>query len=134
MKPLAFLLYVCRPLVYLGMNLMNHFDVCSSLGCDESVLHNWLMIIEMNYNAKNSYHTSTHAADVMQATAGFLERERLKQILDPIDEAVCLIAAAAHDVDHPGKSRSVQRVSYMLQHHSVRVSPELNFQPSGFLL
>ncbi|XP_021913481.1 high affinity cAMP-specific and IBMX-insensitive 3',5'-cyclic phosphodiesterase 8-like isoform X2 [Zootermopsis nevadensis] len=93
-----------RPLVYLGMNLMNHFDVSSSLGCDENVLHNWLVIIEMNYNSKNSYHTSTHAADVMQATAGFLERERLKQILDPLDEAVCLVAAAAHDVDHPGKS------------------------------
>lgn len=94
---------------------MSHFDVCSSLGCDESVLHNWLVIIEMNYNAKNSYHTSTHAADVMQATAGFLERERLKQILDPLDEAVCLIAAAAHDVDHPGKSRFVQGVCYTHQ-------------------
>ena len=43
----------------------------------------------------------------MQASAGFLERERLKQILDPIDVAICLIAAAAHDVDHPGKSRLV---------------------------
>jgi high affinity cAMP-specific and IBMX-insensitive 3',5'-cyclic phosphodiesterase 8 len=103
------------------MNLMNHFDVSSSLGCDESVLHNWLVIIEMNYNAKNSYHTSTHAADVMQATAGFLERERLKQILDPLDEAVCLVAAAAHDVDHPGKSRLVQAVSYIL-HHIVMVN------------
>jgi len=106
----TFPLYVFRPLVYLGMNLMNHFDVCSSLGCDENVLYNWLVTIEMNYNAKNSYHTSTHAADVMQATAGFLERERLKQILDPLDEAVCLIAAAAHDVDHPGKSRFVEGV------------------------
>jgi len=100
------------------MNLMSHFDVCSSLGCDEIVLHNWLVIIEMNYNAKNSYHTSTHAADVMQATAGFLERERLKQILDPLDEAVCLIAAAAHDVDHPGKSRFVQVACYT---HSVKL-------------
>ncbi|PSN58085.1 High affinity cAMP-specific and IBMX-insensitive 3' [Blattella germanica] len=87
-----------RPLVYLGMNLMNHFDVSSSLGVDESILYNWLTIIEINYNSKNSYHTSTHAADVMQATAGFLERERLKQILDPMDEAICLIAAAAHDL------------------------------------
>ncbi|KAJ9576116.1 hypothetical protein L9F63_007003 [Diploptera punctata] len=93
-----------RPLVYLGMNLMSHFDVSSSLGIEEMILYNWLTIIELNYNAKNSYHTSTHAADVMQATAGFLERERLKQILDPLDEAICLIAAAAHDVDHPGKS------------------------------
>jgi hypothetical protein len=60
------------------------------------------MIIEMNYNTKNSYHTSTYAADVMQATIGFLELEHLKQILDPLDEA-----AAAQDVGHPTKSRSV---------------------------
>lgn len=39
-----------------------------------------------------------------QATAGFLEKERLKSILDPLDEVTCLLAAAAHDVDHPGKS------------------------------
>ena len=90
---------------------MNHFDVSSSLGVDDSILHNWLTIIELNYNAKNSYHTSTHAADVMQATAGFLERERLKQILDPLDEAICLIAAAVHDVDHPGKSRFANLIS-----------------------
>lgn len=28
----------------------------------------------------------------------------MKNILDPIDEATSLIAAATHDVDHPGKS------------------------------
>lgn len=93
-----------RPLVWLGMNLMCHFDVTRTLGCDESTLQNWLTIIEANYHSSNSYHNSTHAADVLQATACFLERERMKQILDPVDEATCLIAAAVHDVDHPGKS------------------------------
>lgn len=87
------------------MNLMCHFDVPNTLGCDEATLHNWLVIIEKHYRATNTYHNSTHAADVLQASAGFLERERLKQIMDPLDEATCLIAAAAHDVDHPGKSR-----------------------------
>ncbi|XP_060519111.1 high affinity cAMP-specific and IBMX-insensitive 3',5'-cyclic phosphodiesterase 8 isoform X2 [Cylas formicarius] len=93
-----------RPLQHLGMNLFNHFDVCSALNCDEKTLHNWLTVIEANYHIENSYHNSTHAADVMQATAGFLEKERVKAIMDPLDEATSLIAAAAHDVDHPGKS------------------------------
>lgn len=93
-----------KPLVYLGMNLMIHFEVPQTLGCDEATLHNWLTIMEINYHSSNTYHNSTHAADVLQASAGFLERERLKQLLDPLDEATCLIAAAAHDVDHPGKS------------------------------
>lgn len=93
-----------RPLVHLGMNLMCHFDIPGTFNIDEKTLQNWLTVIESNYRAANTYHNSTHAADVLQATAGYLEKERLKSILDPLDEATTLIAAAAHDIDHPGKS------------------------------
>ncbi|XP_050514166.1 high affinity cAMP-specific and IBMX-insensitive 3',5'-cyclic phosphodiesterase 8 isoform X3 [Diabrotica virgifera virgifera] len=93
-----------RPLQYLGMSLFNHFEVASVLNCDEKTLFNWLTVIEANYHMENSYHNSTHAADVMQATAGFLEKDRMKSIIEQLDEATTLIAAAAHDVDHPGKS------------------------------
>ncbi|KAK5649021.1 hypothetical protein RI129_003913 [Pyrocoelia pectoralis] len=93
-----------KPLIHLGMNLFLHFDVPSTLNCDEKTLQNWLTVIEMNYHVDNFYHNSTHAADVMQATAGFLERDRLKAIMDPLDEATSLLAACSHDVDHPGKS------------------------------
>lgn len=55
-----------RPLQHLGMNLLNHFDVGSVLNCDEKTLFNWLTVIEANYHSENSYHNSTHAADVMQ--------------------------------------------------------------------
>ncbi|XP_014604755.1 PREDICTED: high affinity cAMP-specific and IBMX-insensitive 3',5'-cyclic phosphodiesterase 8A isoform X1 [Polistes canadensis] len=93
-----------RPLLYLGRTIMNMFDVPSRLGCDENIIQNWLSIIEANYRSDNSYHNSTHAADVMQATARFMQSERLKQILEPLDEVAALIAAAAHDIDHPGRS------------------------------
>ncbi|CAH1108660.1 unnamed protein product [Psylliodes chrysocephalus] len=93
-----------RPLQYLGMTLFNHFEVASVLNCDEKTLFNWLTVIEANYHTENTYHNSTHAADVMQATAGFLEKERMKSIMEQLDEATTLIAAAAHDLDHPGKS------------------------------
>ncbi|XP_043282218.1 high affinity cAMP-specific and IBMX-insensitive 3',5'-cyclic phosphodiesterase 8-like isoform X2 [Venturia canescens] len=93
-----------RPLVHLGTNLMCLYHVPARLGCDEKTLHNWLTVIEYNYHLTNSYHNSTHAADVLQATAKFMQSERLKMMLDPLDEVAALIAAAAHDVDHPGKS------------------------------
>ncbi|XP_026809085.1 high affinity cAMP-specific and IBMX-insensitive 3',5'-cyclic phosphodiesterase 8-like isoform X2 [Rhopalosiphum maidis] len=93
-----------RPLVHLGMNLLTHFEVHKTLGCDERTLHAWLTVIEGHYHAKNTYHNSTHAADVLQATAMFLEKDRIKRLLDQLDEACCLIAAITHDIDHPGKS------------------------------
>ncbi|XP_050527670.1 high affinity cAMP-specific and IBMX-insensitive 3',5'-cyclic phosphodiesterase 8-like [Daktulosphaira vitifoliae] len=93
-----------RPLVHLGMNLLTHFEVHKTLGCDERVLHGWLTVVEGHYHSKNSYHNSTHAADVLQATAMFLEKDRIKRLLDQLDEACCLIAAITHDIDHPGKS------------------------------
>lgn len=55
-----------RPLQYLGMTLFNHFEVSNTLNCDEKTLFNWLTVIEANYRQENTYHNSTHAADVMQ--------------------------------------------------------------------
>lgn len=81
------------------------YHVPARLGCDEKTIHNWLTVIEYNYHLNNSYHNSTHAADVLQATAKFMQSDRLKMMLDPLDEVAALIAAAAHDIDHPGKSR-----------------------------
>ncbi|KAK9299102.1 hypothetical protein QLX08_007727 [Tetragonisca angustula] len=93
-----------RPLLFLGMTIMNVYRVPARLGCDEKIIQKWLTIIEMNYKARNSYHNSTHAADVLQATARFMQSERLKLILEPLDEVAALVAAAAHDIDHPGRS------------------------------
>nr|XP_049701183.1 high affinity cAMP-specific and IBMX-insensitive 3',5'-cyclic phosphodiesterase 8 isoform X3 [Helicoverpa armigera] len=94
-----------RPLAHLGLALMGgRFDVCSALECDERTLLHWLTIVETNYHAVNTYHNSTHAADVLQAVAFFLEKDRLKTVLEPLEAAAALIAAAAHDVDHPGTS------------------------------
>jgi len=93
-----------RPLVWLGMTTLLRFEVTKLLGIEESTLQNWLTLIEANYHSANSYHNSSHAADVMQATAYFLERENVKAQLDTVDEAICLIGAIIHDVDHPGRN------------------------------
>lgn len=92
-----------RPLIWLGMAIFTRFNVYSTLGCDEKIIRNWLSLIEANYH-DNPYHNSTHAADVLQATAYFLQKPRLKAIFDPLDEVISLVAAIVHDVDHPGKT------------------------------
>ncbi|XP_075399168.1 high affinity cAMP-specific and IBMX-insensitive 3',5'-cyclic phosphodiesterase 8B isoform X5 [Tenrec ecaudatus] len=95
-----------RPLVYLGLKVFSRFGVCEFLNCSETTLRAWLQVIEANYHASNAYHNSTHAADVLHATAFFLGKERVKGSLDQLDEVAALIAAAVHDVDHPGRTNS----------------------------
>ncbi|XP_052373615.1 high affinity cAMP-specific and IBMX-insensitive 3',5'-cyclic phosphodiesterase 8A, partial [Oncorhynchus keta] len=95
-----------RPLTYLGLKIFSRFGVCEFLSCPEATLRSWLQGIEANYHSTNSYHNSSHAADVMHATAYFLCKERVKQSLEQIDEVAALIAATVHDVDHPGRTNS----------------------------
>ncbi|XP_049622003.1 high affinity cAMP-specific and IBMX-insensitive 3',5'-cyclic phosphodiesterase 8B isoform X4 [Suncus etruscus] len=95
-----------RPLVYLGLKVFSRFGVCEFLHCTETTLRAWLQVIEANYHSSNAYHNSTHAADVLHATAFFLGKERVKGSLDQLDEVAALIAATVHDVDHPGRTNS----------------------------
>ena len=60
------------------MKTLERFAVVAFLGTDEKVLLSWLQLVESNYHADNPYHNSTHAADVMHATAFFLNCDRLK--------------------------------------------------------
>lgn len=94
------------PLVWLGLSIFERFNVCQTLNCSESTARQWLSVIESNYRNHNPYHNSTHAADVAQATAYFLMSKRLSTIFDPLDQAICLIAAIIHDIDHPGRNSS----------------------------
>ncbi|CAG0912262.1 unnamed protein product [Notodromas monacha] len=93
-----------RPLFYAGMATFMRFQVHAVLNVDLKTLHNWLQMIEAHYHASNPYHNATHAADVMQAIGYFLEFPVIKEAMEPLDNAACLIAAVIHDLDHPGKN------------------------------
>ncbi|GAB1599374.1 high affinity cAMP-specific and IBMX-insensitive 3',5'-cyclic phosphodiesterase 8B-like isoform X2 [Argonauta hians] len=95
-----------RPLVYLGLKILLRYRACEVLNISESCLMEWLQTIESKYHSGNSYHNSTHAADVLQSTAFFLEQLKYKSIFDPMDEISCLISAIIHDVDHPGRTNA----------------------------
>lgn len=74
----GFVFLFSRPLVYLGLKVFSRFGVCEVLHCSETTLRAWLQVIEANYHSSNAYHNSTHAADVLHATAFFLGKERVK--------------------------------------------------------
>lgn len=71
-------IFLCRPLIYLGLKTFARFGICEFLRCSETMLRSWFQIIEANYHASNPYHNSTHAADVLHATAYFLSRDKIK--------------------------------------------------------
>uniref|UniRef100_A0A1I8FPE0 PDEase domain-containing protein n=1 Tax=Macrostomum lignano TaxID=282301 RepID=A0A1I8FPE0_9PLAT len=46
-----------------------------------------------HYHSDNCYHNATHGADVMQSSAYFLQRDRIKSVFDEMDEVASLLGA-----------------------------------------
>ena len=69
---LTLTLFGTRPLFFVGMKVFKEFEICDVLDIEETVLASWLKLMERHYHQQNSYHNSTHAADVLQATTYFV--------------------------------------------------------------
>lgn len=54
------------------MKVFKEFEICDVLDIEETILASWLKLMERHYHQQNSYHNSTHAADVLQATTYFV--------------------------------------------------------------
>jgi len=74
---ISFQCRISRPLVHLGMKIFQLWKVREFLQCTEICLRSWLEVIEAHYHPRNSYHNSTHAADVLQAAAFYLGKEKV---------------------------------------------------------
>ncbi|MGH0155482.1 UNVERIFIED_CONTAM: hypothetical protein FKN15_067217 [Acipenser sinensis] len=79
-----------------GHGLIHHFQL------DMVKLHRFLVMVQEDYHSQNPYHNAVHAADVTQAMHCYLKEPRLARYLTPLDIFLGLLAATAHDVDHPG--------------------------------
>jgi len=89
-----------RPLHALGGYLLLHRGLCAHLQIPFSTMNSLLVALETAYNPL-PYHSSTHAADVLQAVHAFVKSD-----LTNMEEMVLYVAAAAHDVGHPGRSNA----------------------------
>jgi len=68
---------------------------------DSFEFREFLTDLEAGYDDDNDYHTATHAADVVQACGFFLSTGLARQLTDT-QALAFILAAAAHDVGHPG--------------------------------
>jgi len=75
-------------------------------------LFNFLREMESDYHPENPYHNSIHAADVLQSAHSMIQQagEDANTGFEPSKEDVfsVLVAAAVHDVGHPGLNNAFQ--------------------------
>ncbi|KAL4154812.1 hypothetical protein PRNP1_006928 [Phytophthora ramorum] len=86
--------------VFLACVRMNGF--VERLGLDENKLTNFAAAVEERYSIRNPYHNHLHAAAVVADINFYLRRVHLN--VDDGTLLVGLVAAAAHDISHPGVS------------------------------
>ncbi|XP_072218068.1 3',5'-cyclic-AMP phosphodiesterase 7B-like isoform X2 [Leuresthes tenuis] len=89
-------------LVTLMCHLFNVYGLIQHFQLDMVKLHRFLGMVQEDYHSQNPYHNAVHAADVTQAMYCYLNEPKLTEQLTPLDVFLGLMAAAAHDVDHPG--------------------------------
>lgn len=116
-------------LVTLLCHLFNTHGLIHHFQLDMVKLHRFLVLVQEDYHSQNPYHNAVHAADVTQAMHCYLKEPKLSCFLTPLDIMLGLLAAAAHDVDHPGVNQPFliktkhhlanlyQNVSVLENHH-----------------
>ncbi|KAG7313398.1 hypothetical protein JYU34_000517 [Plutella xylostella] len=91
-----------RCLPVLCIHLFHVYGLLDHFKLDVAKAWKLFSLIEEGYHSSNPYHNSVHAADVTQAMHCFLQQKRIRDHLEPVEVMASLIAAIAHDVDHPG--------------------------------
>lgn len=85
---------------------LERLGLMECLGLDRSHVSSFLEALEHEYVTVNpgQYHCAAHAADVTQATAFILAKGQCVErgLLTAVHAAALVLAAAGHDVAHPG--------------------------------
>uniref|UniRef100_A0A1A8E3B1 Phosphodiesterase n=1 Tax=Nothobranchius kadleci TaxID=1051664 RepID=A0A1A8E3B1_NOTKA len=89
-------------LITLTFHLLNQYGLVELFQLDMVKLWRFLVLVQEDYHNDNPYHNSVHAADVTQAMFCFLQEPMLANALTSYDILLGLLAAATHDLDHPG--------------------------------
>jgi hypothetical protein len=86
------------------------YNFSALLGVDHKTLVSYLRSLEALYNSEEKYHNNIHAADVTQTLHSMFRMgmSELSHSLTTADLYSMLLAAAAHDVGHPGTNNIYQ--------------------------
>ncbi|KAK9815046.1 hypothetical protein WJX73_005831 [Symbiochloris irregularis] len=91
-----------RPLEAVTLTLLHRYNLCDKLSLPVNKVASYLQVVEDSYKDNNPYHNATHAADVVQALAWLLSGDSFTRQLTDLELLCIIIAAAVHDVGHPG--------------------------------
>uniref|UniRef100_A0A4W6DSC5 Phosphodiesterase n=1 Tax=Lates calcarifer TaxID=8187 RepID=A0A4W6DSC5_LATCA len=89
-------------LVTLTFHLLNQYGLVELFQLDMVKLWRFLVMVQEDYHSDNPYHNAVHAADVTQAMYCYLREPMLAKSLTSYDILLGLVAAATHDLGHPG--------------------------------
>eukprot|EP00759_Apiculatamorpha_spiralis_P030551 PhF_6_TR32183/c0_g1_i1/m.47779/K13755/PDE1; calcium/calmodulin-dependent 3',5'-cyclic nucleotide phosphodiesterase len=89
------------PLFHVGVNIFRRCELDNAV--HEGTMGKFLLMLGKGYGP-TPYHNEHHAADVVQSTYSLLERCGVWWRLTPLERLSVVVAAAIHDVGHPGKS------------------------------
>ncbi|XP_076014336.1 high affinity 3',5'-cyclic-AMP phosphodiesterase 7A isoform X2 [Genypterus blacodes] len=89
-------------LITLTCHLLNQYGLVELYQLDMVKLWRFLVMVQEDYHSGNPYHNAVHAADVTQAMYCYLREPMLSRSLTSRDLLLGLLAAATHDLDHPG--------------------------------
>ena len=107
----------------LTMQAFVDLDFLSTMSINTKKLHNFIVDISNNYR-DNPYHNFRHGFSVFSFSFSFLKQTQVHTKLDPIDSLAMLVAALAHDVDHPGNTNDWEinsQSDLALKHNDVSV-------------
>ena len=93
------------PLTFTFTSIVTQLNLVGKWGIDAVLLSNFIREVERGYFA-NPYHSSTHAADVLQHSYHMLTQTHLALQLSDLDIFLLLVAACLHDYGHPGVSNA----------------------------
>ena len=92
-----------QELKYEMLYLFETSDLFSELDINYTIFSNFVTKIQQGYH-QNPYHTCLHAFDVVQTTNFMIKKCNFQELADLsyVELASMYVAAACHDVDHPG--------------------------------
>ncbi|KAI8925593.1 hypothetical protein BC831DRAFT_460202 [Entophlyctis helioformis] len=89
------------PLYHLTMYFLRKFDLLGTIGIHDSIARTFMQRIEAAYHDL-PYHSSTHAADVLQTAGMLIMNTDMREKFSGIEIFSLCVGSAVHDVDHPG--------------------------------
>jgi len=127
-----------RPLQHVTFEALNRRDLLTKFGCCPVKTKAFLAKLEELYmENQNQYHNNVHGADVVQGVHCLLSHRVFVENLTDLEMLTVLLAAACHDVRHPGRTndfRIAVRDELALTYNDISVNENMHCAQSFRLL